>query len=66
MSKSLEQGSDIGQGLEILARLRKHLIKDSSACLAKESADLYYHIEKTLLSELREHYEKQRQARAQN
>ena len=65
MSKSLEQGSDIGRGLEILARLRKYLLKDSSDCLAKESEELYNHIEKTLLSALREHYEQKKQCRAQ-
>ena len=50
--------------LEILAKLRRKLIENHGSDLAKESAELYNHIEKTLLFALREHYEKE-QRRAQ-
>ena len=45
--------------LEILAKLRRKLIENHGSDLAKESAELYNHIEKTLLLALREHYEKE-------
>ena len=50
--------------LEILDKLRRKLIENHGSELAKESAELYNNIEKTLLLALREHYEKQ-QSRAQ-
>ena len=52
--------------LEILAKLRRKLIENHGSDLAKESAELYNHIEKTLLFALREHYEQKEQRRAQN
>jgi hypothetical protein len=55
---SLEsQDLSTGKGLEILAKLRKKLIEEfSSNSLAKESEELYYHIERTLLTALEDHY----------
>lgn len=51
--------------LEILAKLRRRLIDNHGSDLAAESAELYNHIEKTLLSGLKEHYEQEKQRRAQ-
>ena len=58
MSKSSEQGLDTGraQTMRTLAKLKKRLIINSSDCLSDESAELYEHIEKTLLMVLGEHY----------
>ena len=42
--------------MRTLAKLRKRLIINSSDCLSDESAELYEHIEKTLLTVLGEHY----------
>ena len=58
MPESSEQDLSISraQTMRTLAKLRKRLIIDSSDCLRDESAELYEHIEKTLLMVLGEHY----------
>lgn len=43
----------------ILAKLRAKLIDNYTHDLQAESAELYYHIEKTLIAALKEHYEQE-------
>ena len=64
MNKEIKAPSNT-HAIEILAKLRRKLIDNHGPDLAKESAELYNHIEKTLLSALREHYEHKEQSRAQ-
>ena len=58
MPEPSDQDLSIGraQTMRTLAKLRKRLIINSSDCLSDESAELYEHIEKTLLMVLGEHY----------
>jgi len=62
-----DQGLSTSKGLEILAKLRKKLIEEfSSNYLAKESEELYYHIERTLLMALEDHYGQIKKEQASN